>query len=582
MRNSINKLWPFLKPVRKKQILFLFILMIISSIFEFVSIGSVVPFLGILLSPEQVLNNDIAKPILSYFNLDSSNELIIVFSSIFIIAALISGFSRFMLLFIQKRIGHGIGSDLSHDVFRKTLYQPYKTFIDMNSSHLIAGISTKISVVTGSVLIPILQLISSMFVVTSILLILVILDPYLSIFTFLIFGLIYLSILLLTRKQIKINSKKISTSSDNLIKVIQESLGGIRDILIDGYQDEYCDIYKKYDSPLRKSKANTEIISGMPKFFIETFGIVLIAIVALNFSKTENGLINAIPTLGALAIGAQRLLPVIQQVYASITLIKGENDSFNDIIKLLNQPLPNYLKNKNQNYNLNFNDSIVFKDISFKYDDSREWIFNNLNFKIFKGSRIGLIGSTGSGKSTFLDLCMGLLFPNNGSILIDGVQINSENFRSWQSNLSHVPQSIFLSDTSLTENIAFGVPLERIDIKKVKLVAKQAQVFDLIESLPEKFNTRVGERGIKFSGGQRQRIGIARALYKGSDFIIFDEATSALDNDTEIKVMDSINSLDRNITFLIVAHRLSSLNGCDNIFEIQQGEIKLIENNQIK
>jgi ABC-type multidrug transport system fused ATPase/permease subunit len=580
MRDSINKLWPFLKPVRKKQILFLFILMIISSIFEVVSIGSVVPFLGILLSPEQVLNNDIARPILSYFNLVSSDELINVFSSLFIIAALISGFSRFMLLFLQKRIGHGIGSDLSHDVFRKTLYQPYKTFLDMNSSQLIAGISTKISVVTGSVLIPTLQLISSIFVITSILLILLILDPYLSIFTFLTFGLIYSSILFLTRKQIKNNSKKISTSSENLIKVIQESLGGIRDILIDGTQDEYCGIYKKYDSPLRKSKANTEIISGMPKFFIETLGIVLIAIVALNFSKTENGLIDAIPVLGALAIGAQRLLPVIQQVYASITMIKGENDSFNDIINLLNQPLPSYLFNQNQN--LNFKDNIEFKDLSFKYDDSSEWIFNNLNFKIRKGSRIGLVGTTGSGKSTFLDLCMGLLFPNKGSILVDGVQINSENFRSWQSNLSHVPQSIFLSDASLTENIAFGVPSEKVDIEKVKRAAKQAQVYDLIESLPAKFNTRVGERGIKFSGGQRQRIGIARALYKDSDFIIFDEATSALDNETEIKVMDSINSLDRNITFLLVAHRLSSLKGCDIIIEIQQGEIKLIENNQIK
>ena len=554
--------------------------MIISSIFEVVSIGSVVPFLGILLSPEQVLNNDIAGPILSYFNLVSSDELINVFSSLFIIAALISGFSRFMLLFLQKRIGHGIGSDLSHDVFRKTLYQPYKTFLDMNSSELIAGISTKISVVTGSVLIPTLQLISSIFVITSILLILLILDPYLSIFTFLTFGLIYSSILFLTRKQIKNNSKKISTSSENLIKVIQESLGGIRDILIDGTQDQYCRIYKKYDSPLRKSKANTEIISGMPKFFIETLGIVLIAIVALNFSKTENGLIDAIPVLGALAIGAQRLLPVIQQVYASITMIKGENDSFNDIINLLNQPLPSYLFNQNQN--LNFKDNIEFKDLSFKYDDSSEWIFNNLNFKIRKGSRIGLVGTTGSGKSTFLDLCMGLLFPNKGSILVDDVQINSENFRSWQSNLSHVPQSIFLSDASLTENIAFGVPSEKVDIEKVKRAAKQAQVYDLIESLPAKFNTRVGERGIKFSGGQRQRIGIARALYKDSDFIIFDEATSALDNETEIKVMDSINSLDRNITFLLVAHRLSSLKGCDIIIEIQQGEIKLIENNQIK
>ena len=574
MIDSVKKIWPYLNSIRKKQLMIILILMIASSIAEIVSIGSVVPFLGVLISPEKILDNAYLIPLFDFFNISNTQSLIPFFTALFIIAAVFSGLVRFLLLWFQKRVGHGIGSDLSIDIFKKTLYQAYDIYLNRNSSELISGISTKISVVTGNTLLPILQLLSSIFIISSILIVLILVDPIISLVTFLIFGIIYSSILILTRKQIKLNSKKISSSADKLIKVIQEGLGGIRDILIDGTQEEFCKIYKDADWPLRRSKANNEIISGMPKFFIETLGIVLIAFIAYFSSLSDDGLLEAIPILGALAIGAQRLLPLLQQLYASITMIKGEKSSFNDVISLLNQPLPNYIGKISKR--MKFSNSIEFKNIFFKYDDKSNWILNNLSFVIKKGMRVGLIGSTGSGKSTLLDLTMGLLHPKKGKILIDKIKINSQNFRQWQMNISHVPQNIFLSDATVYENIAFGIPINEIDKKSVINAAKKAQIHSFINHLPNQYRTIVGERGIKFSGGQRQRLGIARALYKKSSLIIFDEATSALDSKTEIEVMKSINSINKDVTMIIVAHRKTTLKDCDLIIEIENGKLKKI------
>ena len=574
--DSVKRIWPFLNQKRKKQLVLILVLMILSSFSEIISIGSVIPFLGVLISPEKIFENETIIPLLDFFEINNNDQLIPVFTFLFVFAAIFSGTVRFMLLWFQKRVGHGIGSDLSIDIFNKTLHQSYITYLNKNSSQLISGISTKISVVTGNTLLPILQLLSSSFIILSILLILIIVDPIISLITFFAFGIIYSVILILTKKQITSNSLKISKSADKLIKVIQEGLGGIRDILIDGTQKEFCKSYREADLPLRLSKANNEIISGMPKFLIETLGIILIALVAYMSSLTENGLIDSIPVLGALAIGAQRLLPLLQQFYASITMIKGEKASFYDVLDLLNQPLNNHSEKSVKK--IDFVNKIEFKNIAFKYDKLNNNVLEDINLIIKRGERVGLIGSTGSGKSTLLDLLMGLLHPTQGQLIVDSIEIDETNFTHWQKNIAHVPQSIYLSDASVNENIAFGIPKEKINHERVIEVCKQAQIFDFINNLPKKFETTVGERGVKFSGGQRQRLGIARALYKSARLIVFDEATSALDEDTEVEVMNSINSLENNVTMFIVAHRTSTLKQCDKIIKIENGNIQKILN----
>jgi ATP-binding cassette subfamily B protein len=305
---------------------------------------------------------------------------------------------------------------------------------------------------------------------------------------------------------------------------------------------------------------------------MEALGMVVIAVLANTISQKADGLDKAVPILGALALGAQRLLPALQQAYAAWSGIQGSRSSLNDALGLLDQPLPISAELLAINL-LPFKENINIRQLDFRYGDQLPYVLQQLNLNIEKGSRVGFIGSTGSGKSTLLDIVMGLLRPTNGVIEIDGTAITYSNTRAWQAHLAHVPQAIFLGDSSIEENIAFGVPKDQIDHHRVKQAARQAQIADTIESWPDKYQTFVGERGIRLSGGQKQRIGIARALYKQADVIIFDEATSALDNETEYAVMEAIEALGEEITLLIIAHRLSTLKNCTQIVELNNGLI---------
>jgi len=300
-------------------------------------------------------------------------------------------------------------------------------------------------------------------------------------------------------------------------------------------------------------------------------------------SLREDGLTVVIPILGALALGTQRLLPALQQLYGSYSTLKGSYSSFQDVLNLLNQPLPKYaLETEKGNLptQISFKKEIVLNNINFSYaaDNtiSPPLVLKNINLKLRKGERIGFIGVTGSGKSTLLDIIMGLLIPTSGKLTIDGKLITDENKRSWQAHIAHVPQNIYLSDSTIEENIAFGLPKDKIDRRKVEKAAKQAQIAELIDNWQEGYQTFVGERGIRLSGGQRQRIGIARALYKQADVLIFDEATSALDNETEQAVMKSIECLGRELTILIIAHRITTLKGCDKIIKLGKNNVECV------
>jgi ATP-binding cassette subfamily B protein len=314
-------------------------------------------------------------------------------------------------------------------------------------------------------------------------------------------------------------------------------------------------------------------ISSSPRYFMEALGVVLIATLAYSLAQQPDGIAKAIPILGALALGAQRLLPVLQQAYFSWSSIQGTQVSLKDVLSLLDQPVPNYVYQASKQ-SMSFNHFIRLKQIDFRYSPQSPYVLKGIDLRIAKGSRVGFIGATGSGKSTLLDIVMGLLYPTNGSIEIDNQEVAAGNHRAWQEHIAHVPQSIFLADSSIEENIAFGVPTDQIDHHRVKHAARQAQIADTIESWPNQYQTFVGERGIRLSGGQRQRIGIARALYKQADMIIFDEATSALDSETEQAVMQAIEALSKNLTLLIIAHRLSTLQNCTQIIEIADGVIK--------
>ncbi len=573
---SLKRLWAHISSRRRKQLTLLLVIMALASFAEVASIGAVLPFLGALMSPERVFVNPMTQQLVGVLGVTNAKQLLLPLTVLFILAALFSGGMRLVLVWMQTQLGFAIGADFSIQIYQRTLYQSYSVHVARNSSQVITGISSKTNTVIYSTLLPLLLITSSSLILLTILIALIVIDPLVALVTFCCFGAIYSLVIFTTKKRLAQDSRRVSMESNRVIKALQEGLGGIRDVLIDGTQAAYCQIYRDADLPLRKAQASIQIIGQSPRYLIESLGMVLIALLAYELTARESGgVVSAIPVLGALALGAQRLLPVLQQLYASWTSIRGGQSSLQDVLNLLDQPLPDYA-NQSPPEPIPFAQSIRLRQVGFCYAATAPQVLQGINIEISKGSRVGFVGATGSGKSTLIDLIMGLLQPTEGTLVIDGIPITAHNHRAWQAHIAHVPQAIFLADTSIAENIAFGILPDQIDIDRVKQAARQAQIAETIESWTQQYDTFVGERGIRLSGGQRQRIGIARALYKQADVIVFDEATSALDNETERAVMQEINDIGQDITILIVAHRLSTLQNCDQIFELEKGSVKRV------
>jgi ABC-type multidrug transport system fused ATPase/permease subunit len=571
----LKRLWHHISPRRRGQFGLLLVLMLLASFAEILSIGAVLPFLRVLTVPDQVFEHAVAQPIIQALGLTMSEQLLLPLTIAFAVAALIAGTMRLLLLWASTRLSFATGADLSISIYRRTLYQPYAVHCARNSSEVINGISSKANGVIYSIIVPALTLISSCVMLVVILFALLAVEPVIALAAFGGFGLIYAFIVRLTRKQLLANSQRIARESSHVIKSLQEGLGGIRDVLIDGSQATYCNIYRNADLPLRRAEGNNLFISSSPRYGMEALGMMLIAALAYSLAQQSDGIAKAIPILGALALGAQRLLPVLQQAYGALTSIQGGQASLQDTLELLDQPLPDFAGQPAVEP-LPFKHNISLNQLAFRYGPQTPYVLRHLSLTIAKGSHVGFIGTTGSGKSTLLDIVMGLLKPTDGTLDIDGQLVTHTNIRSWQAHIAHVPQAIFLADSSIEENIAFGVPINQIDHQRVRQAAQQAQIADSIERWPQQYQTFVGERGIRLSGGQRQRIGIARALYKQADVIIFDEATSALDSETEETVMQTIESLSKDLTVLIIAHRLTTLKNCSQIVQLGDGGIKRV------
>jgi len=574
MFHLLVRLWRHISPQRRGQFGLLLGLMILVSFAEIFSIGAVLPFLGVLTNPQYIFELVLMQPAIHLLGITTPSQLVLPITIIFGLAALMAGTLRLLLLLASNRLTYAAGADLSISIYRRTLYQPYAVHVARNSSEIINGISVKAEIVIGTIT-SVLTLLGSSVILVMILIVLLSIDPLIALLTFGGFGLIYMGVIFLTKKKQLAYSHIVAHESTQVMKSLQEGLGGIRDILIDGTQETYCHIYRSADIPLRRAQGSIQFINQSPRYCMEALGMALIAILAYSLARQSDGIAKAIPILGALALGAQRLLPVLQQAYQSWSSIQGSHASLEDSLELLDQPLPDF-SNESPIKPISFVREICLRQLGFRYNTKTPWIFQNLNLTIAKGSRVGFIGTTGSGKSTLLDIVMGLLQATEGKLEVDGQLITLMNNRSWQVHIAHVPQTIFLADSTIAENIAFGVPKDQIDFGKVKQAARRAQIAQNIESWEGQYQTMVGERGIRLSGGQRQRIGIARALYKEANVIIFDEATSALDNETELAVMEAIEGLSKDLTILIIAHRLTTLKSCTQIVELDDKGIRHI------
>jgi len=545
--------------------------MLISSIAEMVSLGAIIPFLGVLIAPDKVLSNPIVADVASFFGITSSAELLFPLSVAFIVTVVVAAGIRVLLLWGNTRLSFASGSDISFDIYQRTLYQPYQVHLARNSSEVRSGLNYKVSYAVN-VLLQSLNLVSALVLMVALIVALLAIDAVIASVAAVGIGTGYGLISWLSRRKLKVNGKRIARESTLVDKAVQEGLGGIRDVLLDGTQPFYCDAYYRSEYPLRLAMGNNLFIGGSPRYAMEALGMVLIVILAYSLSDRDGGVAAYMPMLGALALGAQRLLPALQQIYAAWASIVGSQTALEETLEFLDQDLPEGALRPAPSP-LQFQGAIQFETVCFRYDDKSPWVLDDFKLNITKGSRIGVVGGTGSGKSTMLDLLMGLMEPTKGKILVDDLPISGDRRRAWQRTIAHVPQNIYLADSTLAENIAFGVPRDEIDMERVRQVARQAKVADFIESRAEKYNAFVGERGVRLSGGQSQRIGIARALYKQASVLVFDEATSALDNATEQEVMNAIEGLERNLTIIIVAHRLTTVKGCDSIVELCNGQV---------
>jgi len=574
LAQQISRLFSYIGKKRKIQFSLLLLLTVLSSFAEVVSLGAVVPFIGILTEPERVYQQAGFQWVIEALQISSPAELVLPLTMAFAIAAVIAGCLRLFLLWVGIRLGNATGADLGIKIFQKTLYQPYEVHISRHSSEVISVITQKVGTAT-SVLISMVTFLTSLVLFIAILATLLAMDPVVAIVACISFGSAYFFIARITRKRIVSNSRQIANEQTQVIRSLQEGLGAIRDVLLNNAQYVYSNLYRNSILQLQKAQSENTFINQAPRFAMEALGLVLIALLSFTLSKREGGMSEALPLLALLALGAQRLLPLMQQIYGNWSVLAGSKASLQDVLDFLEQS-DTQSSHNSETKPMSFNEKIVFSNVSFKYGDNLPEVLMNLNLEINRGDRVGFMGETGSGKSTLLDLLMGLLEPSNGKIYVDDCAVDKSNRYSWQKVIAHVPQHIFLSDVSFTQNIAFGIPRAEIDMQLVKDAADQARISDFIEAKPENYQTNVGERGVRISGGERQRIGIARALYRKARVLVFDEATSALDNKTEQEVMQAIDDLSDDLTVLIIAHRLSTLKNCNKIVELENGCIKRI------
>ena len=566
----------FIDSRRKIQFFFLLILTIFSAIAEMLSIASVVPFVSL------ITDGSFTKEkfyLYKFVEFNNKEEAIIYSGLIFSSLFLINSLSRIFLIYVNIRLSQVTAAELSVKMYKAKLFDTYTNHISKNSSSLVSAITQKVYEMAVSISSAI-TLMSGVFIFICIISILIWVNPKVMIISILFFGILYFSLISFGRKIVKTSSKIINEEQNNIVEILQNGLGALRDIILDKSQYFYIQTFQKSVFEKAKKQTIVDFIQNSPRYIFEAMGIVLfvgLLIYSSESSKSSDEFSSILPTLAALAIGSQRILPLLNALYTNFITLKSRLYQVAEVVDSLNQ---NLIKEEKEKLiikkKIDLKNLISFNNVSFSYD-KKNYILKDISFQIKKGSRVGIIGQTGEGKSTFLDLLMGLLPPENGTIYIDDVELTQDTNNSWQSKISHVPQKIFLSNLSFLENIAFGIDINKIDRNRVELVSKKSQIHEFIMKLENKYLERVGERGIRLSGGQIQRIALARALYKNTEIIIFDEATNSLDIATEKLIMKELYDLDKNLTIIMVAHRLNTLKDCDIIFEVKDKKVSLIK-----
>ena len=570
---NFRPLWDALSSRRRVQLLGLQGLSLLSALGEVANLGALLPFLRLLANPEEGLRalGPLARPLLAI----STENLLVTLGLGFVLIVLISSLLRVVTIRLQMRLGSLIVADLGEQVFAAVLSRPYEWHLRHNSSSTLGVITKDVDQVYSSV-----QGILVVAVNSAIVMLLggslFALAPGVMMGVASLLAVFYMLVFRFTRGTLRSDGERLTFNYQLSLKVAQEGLGGIRDVLLDQTQKYFVNAYRSPNLSYRLAMSSINVKAQVPRYLIEGFTMVLIVVVSLMLALSGQGIDRQLPLLGTLSLGAYRLLQPLQQCFSVLSGLLASQASLIRLKPFLAKektPPPQSTTpgpQPHQNSPL-----LQLQHLSFCYRPDGPWVLRDLDLNLALGERLAFVGSTGSGKTTCSDLILGLLTPSKGKLLVNGADLHATAglASAWRARVAHVPQQIYLSDASFASNIAFGVPDDLIDHAKVIRAAEQARISEVINSSPFGYDTLVGERGIRLSGGQRQRIGIARAFYKQAELLVLDEATSALDNRTESEVMEAIEALDRLVTVILIAHRLSTVRYCDRIVVLEQGRI---------
>jgi len=560
--------WIALSRRRRVESIGLILLQVVSAGMEALSLAVALPFIEVLAAGE---GSNTYSWAMDWFDPLSESDGVVVVALVFATTVALSGVLRLACIWVTTRLSLAIMNDLTVEAFRTVLYQPYAVHLRYRSGEAQSTILSKVELVSYAVVRPVLTLVGSALTIAMVAGALLLVSPVASAAVFGGVSLGYGAALVVTRRRLNRNSRILASTKAGQFRVVEDTLGGVRDLLLDGTQEFFVARFRRVDASYRRATGSNQIISSAPRFVLESVSLLVVAVVAIWLSRADGGLGDSLPVLGVVTLGGLRLFPALQLAYSAWTTQAGAEAVIAEALELLNEtptveepdlaPLP-------------FERAIRLKDVCFRYEGGETDVFDGLDIEIGKGQRVGIIGPTGEGKSTLLDLLMGLVEPTGGLVSVDGVNLENLERRRWMRAVAHVPQHIFLADASIRENITFG--LESEDEQRLMDAVRTAQLEEVVSGRTGGLDVMIGSSGMYLSGGQRQRVGIARALYRRADVLVLDEATSALDPETERRVLEGIRRLDGDVTIIQVAHRLTSVADCDRVLEVANGGVRTV------
>ena len=580
MKEIYKKISLIISNKRRQQMFFLLILLFIGMALEMAGLGVILPVLAVVLDESTINNYPKIISWLTNMGLDSYRKISIFLVLLLPIVYFIKTIFLILVNFYQNKFVQVTTRDIIDKLFSRYLNQPYESFVSRNSSEYIKVIQTE-TLYFSTYIQAVLTIITDTALTIAVLIVFMLVEPIGAVSIFLFFGLLSSLFFQLSKNKLKSWGKKREELDKSISKTILEALGNIREVKIFNIPGFFTDKLKIKNFNKAKLTYFQNSLVQSPRFYLELISVIGLSLFIVGFLLQDRNIVELISVIGVFVAGSFRVIPSLNRLIQARQQIKYHDNTLDLIFKEL-EITNNQTHNKSKDIEkaLDFNLKLELINISFKYSNSDIYVLKNLNFKIYKGESVGVIGKSGSGKSTFVDILSGLLFPIKGDIVIDDRPLNNTNSSNWKNLIGYVSQTTNLTDDTIIANVAFGD--KKPDLLRVKSVLNDSQLYEFVKSLPEGMKTKVGEKGVLLSGGQIQRLAIARALYKNPKILILDEATSSLDNKTEKLIIQSINNLKRKVTILMIAHRLTTLSNCDRIYELNNNQFTEIKKDKLK